>query len=401
MSITSGRLTFCRFAVTGDAPTTVDDTALSILKEYAFLETQIGAPDEVEAGFVTGEHLLDTRFSYEKNGYGDAMLFAVRIDTHKVPPDLKQAYRKINEQAAAGGNPSGFASKADKRDAHEAAERTLRDELAAGKFRRSKMVQVLWDLQAKEIYCATTSYAVLEQVAKLFKSAFAVNLDYQSAGTSAGRILRGQGRGRDYEDLKPAPFTSPPAGATQDHEDADGARDMKTPLVPWVTKSVDLKDFLGNEFLIWIWWICETNDGAVEGVDEDIFIAIDKALDMDCAWDVDGKQTLRGGAPTKMAEAGDALRLGKWPRKAGLILSDGLHQWEMTLQGDQWQVAAALLPPYEDAAGPRELIEHRIDMTRRLVVAIDILYGWFLTSRVVANWPATRLDITRWINKRK
>jgi recombination associated protein RdgC len=409
MPFSSGRLTFCQFAVTGDAPTSADETAMSILNEHAFKETPIGAPDEVEAGFVTGEHILDTRFTYEKNGFGDALLFAIRIDTHKVPSDLKQAYRKINERAAAEGNPSGFASKADKRDAKDEAERTLRDDLAAGKFRRSKMVQILWDLKEQTVYCGATGTTILEEVARLFKSAFAVDLEYQSAGTLAGRLLRGVGKGRDYEDLRPSAFTTPPAGVTADQDDVEyveGPRDLNTPMVPWVVKSIDLKDFLGNEFLYWLWWLTETDDGALTIKDSadretEVFFAIDKALDMDCAWDAGGKLTLRGTGPTRLIEAGDALTTGKWPRKMGLILSDGEHQWELGLQGDQWSVSAALLPAIEDAPGPREQLEERLLLARALAKTLDGMYRTFLNARTTSGWPTQRGSMKKWVNHRQ
>lgn len=412
MPFTSGRLTFCQFAVSGDAPGSADETALSILNEHAFKETPIGAPDQVEAGFVTGEHILDTQFTYEKNGFGNALLFAVRIDTHKVPSDLKQAYRKINERAAAEGNPSGFASKAQKRDARDEAERTLRDDLAAGKFRRSKMIQILWDLDAQTVYCAATGTTVQEQVAKLFKSAFAVNLQYQSAGTLAGRLLRGVGKGRDYEDLRPSTFTAPPPGATDTPDDAanspgdsDGPRDLNTPMVPWVVKSVDLKDFLGNEFLYWLWWLAETDDGALTikdkvGRETEVFFAIDKALDMDCAWDAGGKLTLRGAGPTRLIEAGDALKTGKWPRKMGLIVSDGEHQWELTFLGDPWSVSAAMLPQIEDAPGPREQLEQRLHLARALAQTLDGMYRAFLDVRTAGGWPTKRAAIRKWVRDR-
>ena len=410
MPFTKSRLTFARFSVTGDAPTSADETALAILRENAFKETEIGAPDEIEIGFVTGEHILDTQFTYEKNGFGDALLFALRVDTHKIPSDLKQAYRKINEQAAADGNPSGFASKAQKKDAKDEAERQLRDDLAAGKFRRSKMIEVLWDLPNQTCYVAATGNTVIEQFIKLMKSAFAVDLQYQSAGTLAGRILRGVGKGRDYEDLRPSAFTAPPAGAT-DEDDIDapgssGPQDLNTPLVPWIVKSVDLKDFLGNEFLFYLWWLSETRDGSLTSTDEhgnehEIFIAIDKALDMDCAWDAGGKQTLRAAGPTRLIEAGDALATGKWPRKVGLILSDGEHQWELTCQADQWTVCNALLPTIEDAgSSPREQLEQRLIHAKTLAHTLEGLYRCFLIARTAGNWPTKRTQIRQWISER-
>ena len=66
MGFDTGRVTFVRFRVRGDSPGSVDDSFLSILQEAAFVEHEpgLGAPDEIEAGFVTGVHLFDTRFEY-------------------------------------------------------------------------------------------------------------------------------------------------------------------------------------------------------------------------------------------------------------------------------------------------------------------------------------------------
>ena len=417
MSFHSGRVSYCRFRVhaPGGAPSVVDDACLSILSEHAFQETEIGTPDEVEVGWVTGEHLFDTQFTFEKNGYGPGgsmLLVAMRMDTHKVPSDVKQAYKKINEQAAASGNPSGFASKADKRDAADLAGRQINEDLASGKFRKSKMVPVLWDFASQTLYCGATGNTVLEQLAKLMRHSFTADVDYLSAGTLAGLSLRAQGLGRDYEDVKPSAFTAPPPAARDDHDDADegsyrdGPRDLNTPIVPWVVQSVDLKDFLGNEFLMWLWWHTEQNDGVIkaslaDGRTTELFVAIDKALDMDCAWDAGGKQTLRGTGPTRFGEAGEALQAGKWPRKVGLILSDGEHQWELALQGDKWIVSSAALPEIPDAEGPRELMDARLSLIGKLDESLDALYLTFLKQRTGSGWTTKRGQIRDWIRTRR
>ncbi len=232
MPFHSGSVTYTRLRVVDrNAPQRVDDALFQTLRDHAFQEREIGAPDEVEVGFITGEHLLDTQFSYEKNGYGDAgelLLIALRIDTHKVPADVKQAYRKINEQAAAGGNPSGFASKAQKRDAQEQAGRQVQEDLAAGKYRKSKMIPLVWDLARGVIYLGATSNVAIEQLTRLMRDAFNVEIELQSAGRLASDLFHAARRTRDFEDLHPSPFTDPPKDALADPE-IDGS----VPSVPW------------------------------------------------------------------------------------------------------------------------------------------------------------------------
>lgn len=427
MPFDSGRVTFTRFHVAGDAPTHVDDAFLSILSESRFRESapgegHVGTPDEVEAGFTTGLHLFDTQFTYDKNGYGTPApgnahggmaLFALRLDTHKVPADVKKAYKVMNEQAAAQGSPTGFPSKSEKREARETANQQIREELASGKYRKSKIIPVLWDFNAQTLYCGAAGTTVIEHLSRLMRQAFAVELDNLSAGVLAGNLIKSQGKARDYEDLQPSAFTPPPTDTpgprNQNEEDGPSFRNSALPVLPWIAKSVDLKDYLGNEFLMWLWWHGErdrdtptikTQGGTSRGGGE-VFVALDKALDMDCAWDLTGKQTLRGDNPTRLPEAADALVTGKWPRKVGMILADAEHQWELTLQGDQFVVSGAALPEIEDVQHARELLERRLELIVALSDTLNALFTAFLDRRGSASWKTDRDAIKKWIKDRR
>ncbi|MEL7088907.1 MAG: hypothetical protein AAGL98_10800, partial [Planctomycetota bacterium] len=396
--------------------THVDDAFLSILSEARFRESDLGTPDEVEAGFTTGLHLFDTQFTYEKNGFGTPgpgsavgggrALFALRMDTHKVPADVKKAYRVMNEQAAASGNPTGFASKSEKREAKETANEQIRQELASGKYRKSKIVPILWDFERRTLYCGAAGTTVIEHLSRQMRQAFAVELDNLSAGVLAGNLIKAQGKARDYEDLQPSAFTPPPDAPRGSGGDEDGPSfgDGSLPALPWIAKSVDLKDYLGNEFLLWLWWHGERDRDTPTIKTQaagDVFVALDKALDMDCAWDLTGKQTLRGDNPTRLPEAGDALTTGKWPRKVGLILADAEHQWELTLQGDQFVVSGAALPEIEDVEHARELIERRLELIVALSDTLNALYATFLDRRAAGPWKTDRDAIKAWIKDRQ
>ncbi|MEM6459305.1 MAG: hypothetical protein AAF710_07950 [Planctomycetota bacterium] len=412
MPFDTGRVTFTRFHVAGDAPPRVDDTVLSILSEHRFRESDVGAPDEVEAGFTTGAHLFDTRFTLEKNGYAPAgaaaatlVYFALRVDTHKVPAEVKRAYRVMNEQSAAAASPTGYASKSEKRQARETANEQVRQELADGKHRRSKLVPVLWDLAARRLYCGATGTTVIEHLSRLMRQAFAVDLEALSAGTLAGSLIKAEGRSRDYEDLRPSAFTAAPDATGPEDTNESAVETSGGVVLPWIAKSVDLKDYLGNEFLLWLWWRGE-REGESSAVETEasgeVFVALDKALDMDCAWDRTGKQTLRGEHPTRLPEAGDALRTGKWPRKAGLILADADGQWELTLQGDAMVIGGATLPEPESAEAPtpRDRLAQRLELVTRLGATLDAVYAAFVQQRTSAGWSHDREAIRGWIRSR-
>src|SRR6202043_136741 len=104
------------------------------------------------------------------------------------------------------------------------------------------------------------------------------------------------------------------------------------PDYPWVAKGPEPKDFLGNEFLLWLWHEADHRTGTIktESANE-ITLYIDPALDLDFAYGKRGRAFLRGDAPSRMPEARDALRTGKLPRKAGLVLDAFRQQFTLTL----------------------------------------------------------------------
>src|SRR5665213_348644 len=386
MGFSSGSISFRRFAVVGKAPKSPDQDLLDKLAEHALRPQEFGVPEEIEYGWSGGRHVFDGQFSLEHNVFADALHFALRIDTNKVPGDVKKAWQIMEEEAVAQNNPSGFISKNQKKDVKETVRKKVEEDMRSGKFRRSKLLPILWDLTTQTLFCSAGG-AAFEKLAEIFQRSFGLDLEPISSGSQAVRILAPAARKRDYEDLKPTRFVQGPEGEGQ------------APDYPWVAKGGEAKDFLGNEFLLWLWHEADARSGSIKTEAGEITAFIDRALDLDCAYGQTGKDTLRGDGPSRMPEARDALRSGKLPRKAGLLLDANGQQFALTLAGDSMAVGGAKLPDVEEAESPRVLFEERIALLRDLCQAIDGLYEVFLKSRTTSGWESQTGTIRRWILK--
>jgi hypothetical protein len=259
------------------------------------------------------------------------------------------------------------------------------DELRGGKYRRSKMAPILWDLPSKTVYSPATG-ATAEKLMEIFERTFGLGLEPLTAGSIALNLLEPRGRRRDYEDLRPTRFVPGPQGEGQ-HPD-----------YPWTSKGAQPKDFLGNEFLLWLWREADHRGGAIatESAGE-VTVFIDKSLDLDCAYGQTGKDSLRGDGPTSMPEARDGLRSGKVPRKAGLILDANRQQFSFAFNSESFAFGAAKLPDVEDADTPRKLFEERIALLRDLCQATDGLFDAFLKLRCSSAWEGQAASIRKWI----
>src|SRR5215210_4890895 len=207
MGFASGSMSFRRFAVVGSGPAVPDQSLLDKLAEHALKPGEFGVPEEVEYGWGGGRHVLDGNFGFEHNVFADALHFALRVDTNKVPGDLKRAYQFMEEQAVAAANPSGFISKGQKRDVKDVVRRKVEEDVRSGRFRRTKTSPVLWDLPTQMLYCAAT-HSVFEKLGELFERTFELKLVPVTAGSLALRLLEPRGRRRDYEDFRPTRFVA-------------------------------------------------------------------------------------------------------------------------------------------------------------------------------------------------
>src|SRR6516165_5773704 len=173
MGFLSGRATFTRYRVGGDSPLPFGDEVLELARKHLVgRHGSAESGDGISTGWAGGDHVLDLTIDLGKNILNDALHMAIRIDADKIPGSLLRAYTQMEIQARAQMNPSGFATKAQKEEAKEAAKARAAAEAADGRFRRHNHYPLLWDGQTQTLYAGTTSSSVLERLQILFRETF-------------------------------------------------------------------------------------------------------------------------------------------------------------------------------------------------------------------------------------
>ena len=382
MGFVNGRVTYVRYRVSGEGPLPFGEDHLEQVGLHAIGRHGAGeVADGVTAGWAGGDHVLDVEFALEKNILDDALHLALRVDTDKIPGDLLRAYTKIETDARAQLNPSGYPTKAQRQEAKEAARLRAEAESVDGRFRRRKHYPVLWDGQTNTLYAGTASAAVLDRLLPLFRETFGRTLEPITAGTLAQ--AQAEALGRAVEEIPPVLF----------HAEAESAT-----IPAWAAEGdVSRPDFWGNEFLLWLWHTLK-NDGdtltLADGSEATVMLA--KTLTLDCPRGETGRDSLTDEGPTRLPEAFRALQAGKLPRKAGLIVVRHGAQYELTLQAETLAVSGAALPKPEGATG-RDAQVARIDSLRHLVETLDLLYDAYGRRRTGPDWSGELGRIRRWL----
>jgi hypothetical protein len=126
-----------------------------------------------------------------------------------------------------------------------------------------------------------------------------------------------------------------------------------------------------------------------------------RTLSLQCPRDESGKETISSESPVHLPEAAQAIRTGKLPRKAGLILVRHGEQYELTLQAETFAISGAKIQTEnteaKETAEGQGILEQRIESVRGLHETVSLLFQAFCEQRVGKNWPGELEHIRRWL----
>ena len=382
MGFFSGRVTFLRCHVNGPSPRMFGPQHLERLQGLAIGKQRLAASDGVEAGWTAGEHILDTDFELEKNVVNDALHFCLRLDTHRIPSDLMRAYAAIELKALAETNPSGVPSAGQRKEARQRARERLEEEAADGRFLRRKAYPVLWDAPSNELLIGTTSAGPLDRLRTLFEQTFGHGFETLGAGRQMFRLAETRRQTRGVDDAKPAAFV-PGTSAAQ---------------VAWAPDEAS-RDFLGNEYLLWLWYVLDAeSDAFALGDGSEASVLLTRTLVLECPRGQTGRQSLSSDGPTRLPEARRAAQAGKLPRKVGLIVARHDQQYELTLQAETMAATGVRLPPPE-AVEERARLEERVTQLRHLLETLDLMVDAFARRRASDAWPKELARMQKWLQR--
>lgn len=379
MPFLSGSLGFERFRVSGFDAEEFGEEQLKKLILASCSSIPASSNDAIQVGFIGGDHLFDQTFDLGKNLINDALHCGIRIDTNQIPSAIRRAWLQIELAARAQESSNGRLTKAMRQEAKEAVEQRCEVEAATGKYRKMQQFPLLWDLRNELLYFGGSGTAA-GHVADLIERTFEVELSRVSAGSLALDWGRRVDRAADVDDLFPVCFTP----------------DFPFDQLAWANLEANRPDFLGNEFLMWLWWHYENESDTIQVSDEtEITYMLNKTLALECPLGEHGKETISAESPIQLTEALQAVRCGKMPRKSGLTLVRSGQQFDMVLQAESLAVSGAKIRVDEQDDAPQ--LDDRIDAIRELTLTIDLLFEAYCGMRLSDRWGQTQSAMVQWL----
>jgi hypothetical protein len=381
MPFLRGSLGFERFNVSGFESSSFGDEHIEILSQHAAGRHESSSTENVQVGFLGGEHLFDQEFDLAKNVINDAVHCSVRIDTNQIPAAIRNAWLQMELLGFAKDSETGTISKAQRKEAKESVQQRCEVESASGKYRRMQQFPLLWDYQSETLYFGGSVGTSSGFCTDLLERAFNVEFSRVGAGSIAQAWASEADRYAELDDLMPAHFI-----AAHNHS-----------AMAWANDQSQSPDYLGNEFLLWLWWSLENeSDTIVLPDNSEVTAMLTKTLSLECPAGENGKETISAECPTKLPEAMQAIRSGKMPRKSGMtIVRDG-RTYELVLQAETFAISGAKIVLDE---GEEFEPEDRIDAIRTMSETVDSMFHSFCNRRTDASvWKKDMKKMSQWLD---
>ena len=380
MGFLSGSVTFERFRVTEDPTNTFGTEHIEKLKKFRIGKSpKSNLHEEPVSGFSGGAHLLDTDFDAGKNIIGEAMHFGVRTDSCQIPGPIKRAWIAMELAGIMKDNAGGRPSKAQREEANQAVEARCAAESEKGNYLRMSETSILWDAATETVYLGSTSEKANDNCLELLTRAFGLDFQKVTSGSLAADFADRSDRSEELFNTSATPF----------HPDG-------TNNVVWWNGMNDNYDYLGNEFLLWLWWTWEKSGTVALSDGSEVSGMFARTLGLDCPIGEHGKESISADSPVALPEAMLAIGMGKLPRKAGITLVREDQQFDFTLQAETFAIGSARISQIGNDDAIRDAID-RIESIRQLSETLDLLFEAFCEKRISKKWNAEQKKITGWL----
>jgi len=161
---------------------------------------------------------------------------------------------------------------------------------------------------------------------------------------------------------------------------------------------IQTRTFLGNEFLMWLWFKSDCHDGLFEIEDHgQIEVIFDDALTLEAYLAETERSDFKGGTPAFAPEAKTALRQGKRVSKTKLRIVKEGREWLFTYKAEGMDITSAKIPAVLSKDDDEKFFE-RMYLLEELEEILETLYADFLHLRLSNSWDDALLPaMETWI----
>jgi hypothetical protein len=162
-------------------------------------------------------------------------------------------------------------------------------------------------------------------------------------------------------------------------------------------------EFLGRDFLVWLWCKSETLDGVFDLGDEgEVELWFEGKITLRSDGERSAQTITCTGENARIREARFALREAKKVTSARLHIKEGREEWSFELDSTWMNFHSLKLPRIlqEKGEDPDALFYQRMFLLEKAVALMDALFSRYLEARVSPTWETEEFPaLMTWIHE--
>lgn len=160
---------------------------------------------------------------------------------------------------------------------------------------------------------------------------------------------------------------------------------------------INRTQFLGREFLTWLWYRSELSEGLFKRDGETFEVWFDAKLVLESLGDIKEQSAIKSENPTETEEARASLQTGKQVREAQLRLIQGQKQWTFTIKAEDLAISGLKVPALLSREDEEQLYE-RFYLLEEALDLVEHLWRAFVTLRLDDDaWRAELEAVRAWV----
>lgn len=161
---------------------------------------------------------------------------------------------------------------------------------------------------------------------------------------------------------------------------------------------VEQYEFLGKEFLTYLWYLCDATSGTITFEDgTTIELSVGNSICLESEYGDVKKSTLKGDHPAISVEAKTSLSEGKQLAKARFEATIDNIEWKFTLDGKTLDLSSVQIPKVS-APSEESILVYRLRAFDFFYGVVDNLFSKFLEIRTNnSSWEREVAKISKWI----
>ncbi len=381
MGLISGSGSFTRYWVDGTLPSNLMEELPEKIARYAFKSLDENSFEEHSMGWVNIMDILDNRFMAMEYLKEPFIAMSFRVDKRKVPQTaLKQQCVDAEEKIKARDNLE-FLPKTIRQEIKENA----RNLLLKRAIPDTKAYDMIWDTNSGVLIFGSVNNKLCDEFAEFFLKTFNLHLQPIFPYALAGRFLEKE---RGSTDALDSLLSINPSEKNRQ-----------------VLEKVKETASLGREFLAWLWYKTENDQGIFDlGEHGKAELWFDGKMTLQAEYDLGVETITCTGDSLHMKEARFALYEKKEITLAMVRLSIGDNLWNFIVDSTWMNYKSFKTPKViqDKEDDPEGIFYEKTFLMQEAITAIDIIFSSFIKLLISPEWGEKEHPaLVNWINKIK